>query len=192
MKFSLSVVLASLAASVTALPLFTNSDFSGIKEGSPFEITWADAVGPVTITVVTGPEKNLVPVQTITSTGTGGKYEWTPQGLPSGSYALRIQDSTSEPNFSAMFTYTGTGTLTTSGASSSVASITSAPASSSGSTSSAFSAPTTSSTSTKTTSTHSTTTASNTSKPTNTNDSPQAKSPLALVLLAVAALAYFQ
>jgi len=39
--------------------------------------------------------------------------------------------------------------------------------------------------------TASSTTTGSTSRPTNTNDSPKHKSPLALVLLTVAALAYF-
>jgi hypothetical protein len=67
MKFSLSLLVAGLASLVAAKPAFTNSDFSGIAEGKPFEITWSNAVGPVEITVVQGESTNLTPVQTITS-----------------------------------------------------------------------------------------------------------------------------
>ena len=64
MKFIVSsLVLAGMAYAKVAL---TNSDFSDIEAGSPFEITWADAVGPVTITLKSGPSDNLADVAQIT------------------------------------------------------------------------------------------------------------------------------
>ncbi|EMR65830.1 putative extracellular matrix protein [Eutypa lata UCREL1] len=70
MKFIVSsLVLAGMAYAKVAL---TNSDFSDIEAGSPFEITWADAVGPVTITLKSGPSDNLADVAQITC----GRPNW--------------------------------------------------------------------------------------------------------------------
>lgn len=64
MKFIISsLVLAGVACATVAL---TNSDFSDIEAGTPFEITWADAEGPVTVTLKSGPSDNLQDVAQIT------------------------------------------------------------------------------------------------------------------------------
>ena len=66
MKFIISsILLAGLASAKVAL---TNSagDFADVEAGKPFEITWTDAQGPVTITLKTGPSDNLSTVSTIT------------------------------------------------------------------------------------------------------------------------------
>lgn len=65
MKFIVSsIALASLASAKVAL---TNSDFSDIEAGKPFEITWAEATGPVTITLKSGASDNLSDVAQIAS-----------------------------------------------------------------------------------------------------------------------------
>lgn len=64
MKFIISsIILAGMAYANVAL---TNSDFSGIEAGKPFEITWTGANAPVTITLKTGPSDNLSDVAEIT------------------------------------------------------------------------------------------------------------------------------
>ncbi len=83
---------------------------------------------------------------------TGTEYTFTLNDLPSGKYAIRITDSSSEPNYSPQFNYVGTGVLPSSStslsatASSTSASVssTSASSSSSSSTSSASSSTTSS------------------------------------------------
>ncbi|KXX78159.1 hypothetical protein MMYC01_204277 [Madurella mycetomatis] len=127
MKFSLATVLA-FAAAVLAQPRFLNSEYT-IEENVPITLRWGDAVGPVTITLMTGPEDNLRPVMDITTGETGNSFTWTPADIPSGTYALRITDSTEDPNYSPQFVYSGTGEFPTSTSSGSVTS-TSATASS--------------------------------------------------------------
>ncbi|RYO91330.1 hypothetical protein DL766_001999 [Monosporascus sp. MC13-8B] len=105
MKFTVSsIILAGLAAATVIL---TNDDFSGIKAGEPFTITWADATGPVTITLKNGPADALNTVSTITSGQTGDSFTWTPsESLPSDTYALEISDG-SEVNYSKQFQISG-------------------------------------------------------------------------------------
>lgn len=130
MKFSVASALA-FAAAVLAQPRFLNADFQ-VEEGEPFTLRWGNAVGPVTITLMTGDPENLQEVTVITcklalchrpvntqSTNqplageTGSEYTFTPSDWPSGTYAFRIEDSTDEPNYSERFQYTGTGEFTT-------------------------------------------------------------------------------
>jgi hypothetical protein len=64
MKFSVTALVA-FAATVLAQPRFTNSNFA-VEENKPFTLTWSGAVGPVTITLMTGPASNLQEVTVIT------------------------------------------------------------------------------------------------------------------------------
>ncbi|CAK7228418.1 hypothetical protein SBRCBS47491_006898 [Sporothrix bragantina] len=213
MKFAVASVFAALAATVAAVPAFTNSAFD-LVPGSTFTLTWGNATGPVTIYLATGESTDLKKVQTIDSNDSSGSFTWTvPTDLVTGTYAFEITDSTGT-NYSKQFTLTGTGSATSSAttavstsvtstaASSTVTSTTtssSSSSSSSSSTSSSSSSKTThltttassNSTTTKTTSTGTKATTSATTVPANTNNGPQAKSPLAFVLVTVAALLYF-
>ncbi|RYP24810.1 hypothetical protein DL765_000356 [Monosporascus sp. GIB2] len=105
MKFTVSsIILAGLAA---AKVILTNDDFSGIEAGEPFTITWAEATGPVTITLKDGPADALTTVSTITSGQTGDSFTWTPsESLPSGTYAFEISDG-SDVNYSEQFQVSG-------------------------------------------------------------------------------------
>ncbi|ERT03083.1 uncharacterized protein SPSK_09721 [Sporothrix schenckii 1099-18] len=216
MKFSVASIFAVLATTVSAIPAFTNSAFD-VTPGSTFTLTWHNATGPVTITLVTGSSADLKKVQVIDSGDSSDSFTWTvPTTLVSGTYAFEIADSTG-PNYSKQFQLTGTGSASasastassTAATSSSSAASSSSDASSSSSTSSSSSSSTSSSSSSKTThltttaASNSTTTATKTSTtgtkattspttvPANTNNSPQAKSPLAFVLVTIAALLYF-
>ena len=132
MKFIILSIFASLASAVS----FTNSagDFADIEVGKPFEISWTDAQGPVTVTLKSGPSDNLVDVSTITcefplrcldrwlppiqdpsangSTAgeTGDSFTWTPPSdLSEGTrYAFEITDG-GEVNYSEQFLVAGGG-----------------------------------------------------------------------------------
>jgi hypothetical protein len=203
MKLSFGAVLA-FAAAVLAQPKFTNSNFD-VEEGEPFTLTWQDAEGPVTITLVTGPEKNLEAVTVITTSGSDGEFTWTPEDLPSGTYAFEIVDSTNVKNWSLRFDYTGTGSVTptatpTSTAESSTSTEESSTTSSSSETTETESSTTTSEEASSTTFTTSTTeeaetstraTTSPTGSPPDLNNGQRFASPLGFVLVTVAALVFF-
>ncbi|KAF3055950.1 putative extracellular matrix protein [Daldinia childiae] len=107
MKVSfITTVLAALPAWVSAVAI-TNTNFNGIEAGKPFEVTWSDAAGPVSLTLKDGPSDNLKTVSEITSGQTGESYTWVPSSsLPSGTYALEINDGT-EVNYSQQFEISG-------------------------------------------------------------------------------------
>ncbi|KAK6948459.1 hypothetical protein Daesc_010225 [Daldinia eschscholtzii] len=107
MKVSfVSTVLAALPAWVNAV-VITNSNFNGIETGKAFEITWSDAVGPVSLTLKDGPSDNLKTVSELTSGETGTSYTWVPSSsLTSGTYALEINDGT-DVNYSEQFQISG-------------------------------------------------------------------------------------
>ncbi|KAI1660187.1 Ser-Thr-rich glycosyl-phosphatidyl-inositol-anchored membrane family-domain-containing protein [Daldinia decipiens] len=107
MKVSfITTILAALPAWVSAVAI-TNTNFNGIQAGKAFEVTWSDAVGPVSLTLKDGPSDNLKTVSEITSGQTGTSYTWVPSSsLPSGTYALEINDG-SEVNYSQQFEISG-------------------------------------------------------------------------------------
>ncbi|KAK1768347.1 extracellular matrix protein [Phialemonium atrogriseum] len=205
MKVFALAAVAALAAIAQAKVAFTNSAYN-IQAGEPFTLTWAGNTGPVTITLKNGPERDLKTVQVLDSNDLGNSFTWTPpRSLATDTYAFEIKDSSSpdEPNYSPPFDFEGTeapsssGSLTATGVSSTSSGTASAstPISStvSGnrttSSSNSSGTPSTSRTSTRTSAT--TTTSAPTLVPTNTNDGQRSKSPLALVLVTIAALLYF-
>lgn len=59
MKYTvLAAILAALPAWVSAV-LITNSNFNDVEAGKPFDITWSEATGAVTLTLKDGPSDNL-------------------------------------------------------------------------------------------------------------------------------------
>jgi len=196
MKLSFAALFGALVATVCAKPAFTNTEFD-LTEGQPFTLQWVNATGPVTITLVSGPDSgSLQPIQTLTSTATGQSFTYTPSGLPSGNYAFRINDasSVSDPNFSKLIVYVGTGSssLTSSGRTT----FTTSAATTTGT--ATTSAETTETETTQTTTSATRTTATTTPRPTtvapnnNNNGAGQRfSSPLALVIITVAALVFF-
>jgi len=193
MKLSFAAIVGALVATVCAKPAFTNTDFT-LTEGQPFTLEWVNATGPVTIVLVSGPDSgSLQPYSTLTSTATGTSFTYTPSGIPSGNYAFRINDasSVSDPNFSKLIVYVGTGS--TSSSSGRTTATTSAPST----TGTTTSASTTEASTTLTTTSAHRTTASTTPRPTvapnnNNNGAGQRfSSPLALVIITAAALVFF-
>lgn len=143
MKFSFGAILA-LAAAVLAKPQFTNSHYE-VQEDVPFTLTWSNADGPVTISLMAGPSGNLKKVTDLackpapscldrnqlrvlltgyTAGVTGNSVPVTLSNLPSGQYAFRITDSTNDPNYSPQFEYAGTATASPSDSTTTVSSTT--------------------------------------------------------------------
>ncbi|KAI1142814.1 Ser-Thr-rich glycosyl-phosphatidyl-inositol-anchored membrane family-domain-containing protein, partial [Hypoxylon sp. FL0543] len=120
MQFTL--IAAILAAIPAWAVTITNSNFENIEVGKPFEITWSDAVGPVTLTLKDGAADNLQTVGEITSGQTGQSYTWTPDSsLTSGTYALEINDGT-DVNYSKQFDIAGGSSSSASSSSASASS----------------------------------------------------------------------
>ncbi|KAK3372471.1 hypothetical protein B0H63DRAFT_298024 [Podospora didyma] len=198
MKFSIVSIVSALAAFAAARPAFTTITFD-VRENVPFTLEWIGASAPVTIEVLSGTNQNdLTPKETLATGVTTSSTAVTLKNLPSGMYAFRISDGVSEPNYSVLFAYVGTGVAsttsksTTSAASStSVTSAASSASSAASSTSSGSSATSASST----TGTRSSTSTSSTSSPTGTplsgNNGQQLSSPFALLLVPVAAFFFF-
>ncbi|KAB8303843.1 hypothetical protein EYC80_005214 [Monilinia laxa] len=156
MQFS-TIFLAAAAATLASAVKLTNPSFE-VTAGTPFNITWSDAEGPVTLTLKNGPSTDLTTVSVIGSGLSGGAYSWTPPAtLDSSLYAIEITDSTNDPNYSVQFQVSGA----TASASTVTASSTSA--SSSGTSSSASASSTTSSTSGNSSSTSTSSSASSSS-----------------------------
>ncbi|KAJ4295956.1 hypothetical protein N0V88_004658 [Collariella sp. IMI 366227] len=150
MKFSLFSVLA-FAAAVIAKPTFLNSHYE-VHEGEEFTLKWNNAQGPVTITLLTGEARNLKKVTDLATDVTGNTYSFTPQDLPSGTYAFKITDATNDVNYSPQWEYKGTGVLPSLTSAESTASRSSSTVSSTTSTSSSSSTSLESSSLTSTTS----------------------------------------
>ncbi|CAK7204203.1 hypothetical protein SEUCBS139899_006957 [Sporothrix eucalyptigena] len=89
-----SIFLAA-AAAVTANALsFTNANFYNITIGNPFNITWSNASGPVTLTLLKGgTEPFFTNITTIASGVSAASYVWTPAAdLTSDTYLIHFQD----------------------------------------------------------------------------------------------------
>jgi hypothetical protein len=209
MQFGRLLVAAAASTAVQAVLELTDSTYAGITVGEPFDITWKGASGDVTLILLddTNPN-NAVPVATITSGLTGTSYAWTPSStlINMADYAIKIVDSVTS-NFGAQFQLVGgatasptstagsssatttadTGSSTTIAESTTVQSTTSAPTSSA-STPFTNSTMTTSYSSTAGSHTSATTTGPSGSQTSAPNAANSIASPLAFVLLTVAAL----
>ncbi|PKS06350.1 hypothetical protein jhhlp_007098 [Lomentospora prolificans] len=193
MKYA-TIILAALAAAVNAVK-FTNSVIDP-EPGKPFELTWSDASGAVTILLKTGPSSNLETVDTLVSGATGESATITldPSKYPSGTYAFEIVDDSGVPNYSEQFAFQGSGTISKTASatgSSTRATTTLATTSSSATESSTSQSSTETETSSRTSS----------ARPSRTSDADEEEtsvpgaagrvaSPLALVLVTVAAMFY--
>merc|ERR1712072_1096521 len=190
MQFSYALIAAA-ACAVANDVIITNgpASFVGIQAGRALNITWADAEGPVTLTLKTGEANALTTVSTIASGLSGTSYAWAiPSTLPESFYALQIDDSSDVPNYSVRFEITGGPAASSSSASGSSTSSSNSTVTSSSASSTGTGSSTTSGTSSRTATTTSSTGSSTASAPPNTNAGASFASPLAFVLLAFAAL----
>ncbi|KAH8891049.1 hypothetical protein GQ53DRAFT_747302 [Thozetella sp. PMI_491] len=197
MKFSVAAIVGVLATIVNAKAVITNSAFD-VVAGKPFTLTWVNATGAVTIQLVQGDPNNLKPVGSPLATGaTGGTASVTvPSSTPSGEYAFEVIDETKDPNYSVKFEFQGSASAvsSTTSASSTTSSASSTSSAASSTVTSAVSSSASSNSTTSTTSSKASSTsakASTTTSPTNTNNGQRFASPLALVLVTVAALVCF-
>lgn len=98
------LALLLVPAHVLAAVTFANSEYY-VHEGLPFTITWTDNRGVVTVTLMNGPDANLLPVLVIVSDYNAQEYTWTPPPtLPADSYLLRVEDAGST-DYSPRFRY---------------------------------------------------------------------------------------
>ncbi|KAH8649318.1 hypothetical protein BX600DRAFT_517692 [Xylariales sp. PMI_506] len=91
-----TIILAATTASFTEALRFTNPNFNNITLGVPFNITWADAAGPVTLTLLLGGTPTYFKsMGTIASGLNDGYYLWTPgSSLLSNTYDIKFEDGT--------------------------------------------------------------------------------------------------
>lgn len=114
---------AGFASLAQALVSLTNSDYSGITAGVPFEITWAGQSEGSTVALLlkNGDASNqmlfrtigskyfrnvhfISPANTFTEELAGTNYVWTPEtDIPEGTYNLEIDDSNGDVNYSPQF-----------------------------------------------------------------------------------------
>jgi len=87
-----------------------------MTEGEPLTLNWSGADGAVTINLVTGASTDLETVFAITTDRTTDSFTWTPEGIPSGTYAFEIEDASGDINWTPQYTYQSTGVPATSSA----------------------------------------------------------------------------
>ncbi|OJD23547.1 hypothetical protein ACJ73_05096 [Blastomyces percursus] len=100
---------ALLVAAAVAQSVFFTSFPENVQAGEPVTVTWAGGSGePVTITLMKGPSDDLQEVDTLTTSGQGGTYTWTPKSdiINGGSYALRISQD-DDVNYTNLFSISG-------------------------------------------------------------------------------------
>ncbi|KAK3311975.1 hypothetical protein B0H66DRAFT_596139 [Apodospora peruviana] len=87
--------LLRLATHARAAVTFTNDEYA-MQPNEPFTITWEGNRGPVTLTLMNGPDVDLQPVTVIASGLSGTQYTWTPPILlEADGYELQIEDGVS-------------------------------------------------------------------------------------------------
>lgn len=202
MYYYCGLLAAALAAVASAVKFDIPPSGLNPIEGQPIEIFYSEAEGPVTITLKNGPIGDLQTVRPIGNGPAGeGSIIWTPEGLPSDSYALEIVDG-SNINYSPQFVFQGTGSANTTTLTEADATLTPTDATTTPTTPAAATSPTnttldTTTTDTTTTDATATTTedTATTTEPINQNDqnngNPRLGSSMALVLGAAALLATF-
>ncbi|KAL2255138.1 hypothetical protein VTK26DRAFT_4029 [Humicola hyalothermophila] len=99
-----TALLVQIPCPTLAALTFTQSDYY-IQPGVPFTITWTNNRGPVTITLMKGPDANLQPVLVVVADYESQEFTWTPPPtLPADSYELQIEDGSSV-DYSPRFRY---------------------------------------------------------------------------------------
>lgn len=95
-------------------PSFLNTAFD-VVSGQPFELKYNNCDAGCTISLVTGESANLQPVEVLTSDATGDSVSVTVSGVPSSSYAFKITSNANGlSNYSDMFSYVNSGSVTVS------------------------------------------------------------------------------
>ncbi|KAF2636390.1 hypothetical protein P280DRAFT_533915 [Massarina eburnea CBS 473.64] len=137
------VVISGAALIAAALAVEFNELPTSIEPGKTYTLTYSPKDDtPTTLKLRQGEPGNLDTLETITTTATGGSYQWTvPNTLPNGEdYALEIVQGDGEPNYSGLIPLTGSSVSSSASSSASATSSSSASKSSSGSASASASA----------------------------------------------------
>jgi hypothetical protein len=115
------VVLSGAALVSTALAVEFNSWPAALKAGSTVTLTYSPKDAATTIILRKGPSDNLDTLDTLTTTSTGGSFEWTvPSDLANGAdYAFEIRQAGDKPNYSGQIPLTGGSASASASASSS-------------------------------------------------------------------------
>ncbi|KAL1603611.1 hypothetical protein SLS60_005199 [Paraconiothyrium brasiliense] len=103
------VVLSGAALISAALAVEFNSWPDSVTAGETVTLTYSPKDAATTIILRKGPSTNLDTLQTLTTTSTGGSFEWAvPSSLENGDdYAFEIQQAGSVPNYSGQFSLSG-------------------------------------------------------------------------------------
>ncbi|KAJ4296193.1 hypothetical protein N0V90_006237 [Kalmusia sp. IMI 367209] len=115
------VVLSGAALISAALAVEFNSWPESVKAGQTVTLTYSPKDAATTIILRKGPSTNLDTLETLTSSSTGGSFEWTvPSTLANGAdYAFEIRQAGAEPNYSGQFSLSGGSAASSAAASSS-------------------------------------------------------------------------
>ncbi|KAL6698573.1 hypothetical protein J3F84DRAFT_363290 [Trichoderma pleuroticola] len=119
MKYSVAAVSAVVAVAL-AKPQFLNSAFE-VQEGKPFTLEYSGCSSGCEILLQTGASTNLKDVKVLAASATGSSTTVTLEDLPSGIYSFKITDKSGESNYSAQFSYQGSGKAISSASSASSA-----------------------------------------------------------------------
>jgi len=114
------MVLSGAALISAALAVEFNSWPESVKAGETVTLTYSPKDAATTIILRKGPSGNLDTLDTLTTSSTGGSFEWTvPSTLANGDdYAFEIRQANADPNYSGQFSLSG-GSAASSSASSS-------------------------------------------------------------------------
>ena len=183
---------AALVASALALTIDTFP--SSVEAGKTYTITYSPKDNtPTTFILRKGLSTNLDTVDTLTTTATGGTFQWTVDSkyVDASNYALEIRQQGANPNFSGQFPLTGgEGTESSSSSSGSASATASSTGSVTRSASASISASPSASANGTTVSSATISRTSGTSRPTSTSGGvPQATTNAAAPLAPVAAFA---
>ncbi|KAJ4345369.1 uncharacterized protein N0V89_011499 [Didymosphaeria variabile] len=103
------VVLSGAALISAALAVEFNSWPDSVTAGETVTLTYSPKDAATTIILRKGPSTDLTTLSTLTTTSTGGSFEWAvPSSLENGDdYAFEIQQAGAEPNYSGQFSLSG-------------------------------------------------------------------------------------
>jgi len=107
-----TVLLSIFAIQKSAAALvFTNPSLAGLTAGAPFNLTWSGASGTTTVTLQNGTANDLETVTVIASDISESFLEWSPYPFtPTGSYVVRLKDTSGQTATSRQFTILPAGT----------------------------------------------------------------------------------
>lgn len=115
------LVLSGAALISATLAVEFNTWPESVKSGETITLTYSPKDAATTIILRKGPSGNLNTLDTLTTTSTGGSFEWeVPSDLVNGvDYAFEIRQANADPNYSGQFALTGSSATPSASSSSS-------------------------------------------------------------------------